>query len=208
MKLLGMLMVGLALIACGDDGEEGNPGSSGTSSASGTGGNGGTDGTGGNGGTDGTGGNGGTDGTGGNGGETGGDLDDKQLGDLTDAEAQAVCDAIAASAEDVTKEDACEFAGVIAAALLGEDCETAKEECLNDPEEPTGEATCPAEDFASCTATVGEYTACTGAQLEFIKSLTCESTFDPAMELPPECQAVSDKCPDLVGGGETGGEEP
>ncbi|WP_437724435.1 hypothetical protein [Sorangium sp. So ce861] len=202
MKLLGTLMVGLALVACGDDGEEGNPGSSGTSSASGTGG---TDGTGGNGGTDGTGGNGGTDGTGG---ETGGDLDDKQLGDLTDAESQAVCDDLAASAGDITKEDACEFAGFIAAALGGGDCEAAKEECMNEPDEPSEGGTCTAEQFAGCTATVGEYKGCTNAQIAAIKAITCES--DPASfgEPPPECQAISEKCPDLAGGGDTGGEEP
>ncbi|CAN99234.1 putative secreted protein [Sorangium cellulosum So ce56] len=197
MKLLGMLMVGLALVACGDDGEGSNP--SGTSSTSGTGG---TDGTGGNGGTDGTGGNGGDGGTDGTGGDLGGDLDDKQLGDLTDEESQAVCDEIAASASDISKEDACEFAGLVAAALGGADCATAKEECMNDPEEPSEEGMCPTDQFAGCTATVAEYKACTGAQIEFITSLTCESTLDPSAEPPPECQALSEKCPEL------GGEEP
>ncbi|XXX76917.1 hypothetical protein WMF30_55650 [Sorangium sp. So ce134] len=200
MKLLGVVMVGLALVACGDDGEEGNPGSSSTSSASGTGGDGG------NGGTDGTGGNGGTDGTGGNGGETGGDLDDKQLGDLTDEEAQAVCDQLAASAEDVSKEDLCEVAGLIAAALGG-DCETAKTECMNEPEEPSEGGTCPAEDFAGCTATVGEFMTCTNAQFDAIKALTCASDPESFGETPPECQAISEKCPELAGG-EAGGEEP
>ncbi|WP_437609145.1 hypothetical protein WMF20_49490 [Sorangium sp. So ce834] len=201
-----MLMVGLALVACGDDGEEGNSGPGGTSSTSGTGG---ADGTGGNGGTDGTGGNGGTDGTGGNGGETGGDLDDKQLGDLTDAEAQAVCDALAASAADITKEDGCELFGLIAAATPGSglDCETAKEQCMNEPEEPAEEGMCPTEDFAGCTATVAEFKACTNRQLETVKALTCESDL-ASVETPPECEAIGEKCPELAGGGDTGGEEP
>ncbi|WP_236644341.1 hypothetical protein [Sorangium cellulosum] len=188
MKLLGMLMVGLALVACGDDGEEGTSGPGGTSSTSGTG---------------------GTDGTGGNGGETGGDLDDKQLGDLTDAESQAVCDELAASAGDITKEDACELFGLITAATPGSglDCETAKEECMNEPDEPSEEGMCTAEDFAGCTATVAEYKACTNAQIEAIKALTCESNLE-SVEPPPECEAISEKCPDLAGGGDTGGEEP
>ncbi|WP_437335011.1 hypothetical protein [Sorangium sp. So ce394] len=201
MKVLGMLMVGLALVACGDDGEEGTSGPGGTSSTSGTG-------TGGDGGTDGTGGNGGTDGTGGNGGETGGDLDDKQLGDLTDEEAQAVCDAVAASAADVTKEDACELVGLIAAATpdSGLDCETAKEQCIAEPDEPAEEELCTAEDFAGCAATVAEFKACTDSQFEMIKALTCESDLE-SFKLPPECEAVDEKCPELFGS-DTGGEEP
>ncbi|MDC0679802.1 hypothetical protein [Sorangium atrum] len=197
MKLLGMLMVGLALVACGDDGEESNPsGTGGTGGASGTGS---TSGTGGTGSTSGTGGTGSTSGTGGTDGN-GGDLDDKQLGDLTDEESQAVCDEIAASAGGISKEDACEFAGLVAAALGGADCATAKEECMNDPEEPSEEGTCPTDQFAGCTATVAEYKACTDAQIEFVKSLTCESTLDPSAEPPPACQAVSEKCPELGGG--------
>ncbi|KYG08427.1 hypothetical protein BE21_23765 [Sorangium cellulosum] len=188
-----MLMVGLALVACGDDGEEGTSGPGGTSSTSGTGGDGG---------------NGGTDGTGGNGGETGGDLDDKQLGDLTDEESQAVCDAVAASAADITKEDGCELVGLIAAATpdSGLDCETAKEQCINEPDEPAEEEFCTAEDFAGCAATVAEFKACTDSQFEMIKALTCESDLE-SFKLPPECEAVDEKCPELFGS-DTGGEEP
>ncbi|WP_437484682.1 hypothetical protein WME75_45530 [Sorangium sp. So ce1014] len=188
MKLFGMLMVGLALVACGDDDDSGNPGSSGTSSTSGTGGNGG---------------NGGTDGTGGNGGETGGDLDGKQLDSLTDEESQAVCDEIAASADDVSKEDMCELVG-LGFAALGGDCEVAKAECMNEPEEPSEPGECPTEQFAGCTATVGEFTACTDGRLELLKALTCASGLEDLGELPAECAAINEKCPELLDDGTEG----
>ncbi|WP_437967572.1 hypothetical protein WMF04_49905 [Sorangium sp. So ce260] len=197
MKLFGMLMVGFALVACGDDADSGDPGTSSTSGTSGTGG------------TDGTGGNGGTDGTGGNGGETGGDLDDKQLDSLTDEESQAVCEEIAASAEDLTKEDACEILGLVAAAQGG-DCEAAKAACMDEPENPSEPGECPAEQFAGCTATVGEFTACTEGQFEVLKALTCESSLED-LALPAECAAISEECPELFeteseGEGGAGGE--
>ncbi|WP_437577297.1 hypothetical protein [Sorangium sp. So ce887] len=189
MKLLGFLMAGLALVACGDDDGD-TTGTTSTTSTSGSGGNGGTDGTGGNGGTDGT------------GGETGDDLDGKQLDTLTGEEAQALCDELAASA-DFSKEDSCELIGMVAAALGG-DCEAAKEECMSDPETPAEPGTCPAEDFEGCTATVGEFKTCTNAQIEFIKALTCETPPDTSEEALEGCEAISEKCPELLGGGTEG----
>lgn len=160
MKLVGVLMAGLALAACGGDDDGGDEGNS------------------------------------------GGDLDGKQLGSLTAADSQAVCQDLAASIT-ITKEDLCEFAGAFAGAFGG-DCETTKTECMNEPEQPTEGEACSTTGFAGCTATVAEYKACMTAQAEAIKAITCATPPDTSGEPPAGCAALNQKCPEILGG-EAGG---
>ncbi|WP_437958010.1 hypothetical protein WME76_43165 [Sorangium sp. So ce119] len=157
MKLVGVLMTGLALAACGGDDDGGDEGNS------------------------------------------GGDLDGKQLGSLTAEESQAVCEDVAASAT-VTKEDVCELAGAFASAFGGADCETAKAECMSQPEQPTEGGECATAGFADCTATVAEYKACMTAQIEALKSITCETPLDTSGEPPAACAGLDQKCPEILGG--------
>ncbi|MGK3998064.1 hypothetical protein [Sorangium sp. So ce1024] len=150
LKLVGVLMAGLAIAACGGDDDGG------------------------------------------------GNLDGKQLGSLTDAEAQTVCADLAASAT-VTKEDVCEFAGAFAGAFGG-DCETAKAECLAQPEQPAPEGGgCSTTGFTDCTATVAEYKACMAANVEAMKAVTCETPLESFGEPPAACAALTDKCPTIFG---------
>lgn len=157
MKLVGVLMAGLAIAACGGDDDGGGSGDQG-----------------------------------------GGNLDSKQLGSLTAAESQAVCQELVASVT-VTKEDVCEFAGAFAGAFGG-DCETAKTECMNAPEQPGEGGGCSTTGFTDCTATVAEYKACMTANAEAMKAVTCETPLDTSGEPPAACAALSEKCPAILGG--------
>ncbi|WP_438017362.1 hypothetical protein WMF18_42465 [Sorangium sp. So ce315] len=156
MKLVGVLMAGLALAACGGDDDGGDEG------------------------------------------QSGGDLDSKQLGSLTAAESQQVCQDLAASVT-VTKEDVCEFAGA-AASAFGADCEAVKTECMNAPEEPSeGSDQCATNSFAGCTATAAEYKACMTANAEAMKAVTCATPPDTSGEPPAACAALNEKCPKILG---------
>ncbi|WP_437589878.1 hypothetical protein [Sorangium sp. So ce1000] len=168
MKLVGLLMAGLALVACGDDEGSGPNG----------------------------------------GGGTGSDLDGKQLGQLTAAESQEVCDDLAGSVE-VSKEDICEVTGVFSGAL-GADCATAKAECINKPEEPEQLGSCDTSKFAGCTATVAETKACLIAVANAVKAITCSSSLEDvlALQQPAACAPVSEKCPELLQDEPTDGEGP
>ncbi|KYF60766.1 hypothetical protein BE15_08660 [Sorangium cellulosum] len=157
MKLVGVLMAGLALAACGGDDDGGDEVNS------------------------------------------GGDLDGKQLSSLTAEESQAVCQDLAASAT-VTKEDVCEIAGAFASAFGGADCEATKAECMSEPEQPPPDEGCATAGFTDCTATVAEYKACMTAQVQALKAITCATPLDTAAEPPAACAALSEKCPEILGG--------
>ncbi|WP_437833325.1 hypothetical protein [Sorangium sp. So ce1153] len=156
MKLLGFLMAGLALVACGDD-EVGN------------------------------------------GGETGNELDGKQLGALTAAEADEVCDGLRGRFEAISKEDMCEATAAVLASVLGLECEEIKPECISAPEEPDQPEeldSCGASEFAGCTATVAETRACIAAMASTVEAVTCESDI-ATLAKPAECAALDEKCPGL-----------
>ncbi|MGK3988916.1 hypothetical protein WME99_38085 [Sorangium sp. So ce136] len=160
MKLVGVLMAGLALAACGGDDDGGDDGSTG-----------------------------------------GGDLDGKQLGSLTAADSEALCQDLAASVT-VTKEDLCEVAGAYSA-LGGADCEATTAECMSQPEQPSEGVECSSAGFTGCTATVAEYKACMTAQVNTLKAISCTSPPDTSGEQPAACAPLNDKCPEVLG---TGGE--
>lgn len=166
MKLLGLVMAGLALVACGDD-------------------------------------------EAGNGGESGSGLDGKQLGALTAEETATVCRDASGKATELSKEDTCELVGVTAS-IFGIECETAKQECISDPEEPEQPedlGSCDELKFTGCTATVAEFKACTTAMVDAIAALTCESTLADFAQTPAACTALQEKCPELFGGEEEEVEE-
>jgi hypothetical protein len=201
MKLLGFLMAGLALVACGDD--DPNEGGGG-GAASGGGGDVTSGGDTGGSGSVTSGGDTGGSGSVTSGGDTGGGgdvtsggaLDDKQLGELTGGEIEVVCDELG-ELFTLSTEDLCDITGLLAA-LAGEDCATAREACISAPPEPM--ESCDPSGFAGCSATVAEAKACFTAQMNNAKALTCESSLADLSELPPACEVIEEKCPGATGG--------
>ncbi len=135
----------------------------------------------------------------------------KQLKDLTADDVQSTCESLATRVT-LSKEDACEFFGVVSSAA-GESCQTVKDECLAAAAaEPStqgqgADANClpPTERRAGCTATVAEYEVCLLAQTEVLRSLTCTSPLS-TLEAPlPACELITQKCPSLAHTDEGGG---
>ncbi|AUX25406.1 hypothetical protein SOCEGT47_059520 [Sorangium cellulosum] len=134
----------------------------------------------------------------------------KQLKDLTDGDVELACQSLTERVA-LSREDACEFAGVLWSTLGGA-CDTVKEKCMAAPEEPPareGEAAPPEAPATSClppieardgcTATVAEFEACLLAHADVIRSLTCDSSIS-ALEAPiPACDLILQKCPALAG---------
>ncbi|MGK4007650.1 hypothetical protein WMF31_33825 [Sorangium sp. So ce1036] len=137
-------------------------------------------------------------------------MSSKQLKDLTADDVQSTCDALKARVK-LSKEDTCEYLGLIAAPALGKSCSTLKDECLAAPEESTegqaADASCmpPTDQRAGCTATVAEYEVCLIAQTDVIRALTCDSTLSALEAAPPACEALARKCPQLIPEGEDEG---
>ncbi len=172
-KFVGLLLAGLALVACSDD-DGSNPGG-------------------------------------------GSGLDDKQVQDLTPTETQTVCNEINTEST-LSKEDMCDLAGLLAAALGG-DCEEGRAACISNPEEPEQDSACESPETEGCTATVGEIKACAAAMTAMLRGLSCASTNTEAPETPEACSAVQQKCPQFletsqpdgsggVGGGDGSGGSP
>ncbi|AUX39322.1 hypothetical protein SOCE26_007110 [Sorangium cellulosum] len=138
-------------------------------------------------------------------------MSSKQLKDLTADDVQSTCDSLEARVK-LSKEDACEYWGLIAAPALEKPCATLKDECVSAPDaEAQGQgadASCmPSTDQrAGCTATVAEYEVCLVAQTEIVRALTCDSEISTLEAAVPECEEVMRKCPQLLpedaGGGE------
>ncbi|WP_437324258.1 hypothetical protein [Sorangium sp. So ce381] len=137
----------------------------------------------------------------GSGTDTGGEdpLDGEQLGELTAAEAQQVCDDVTGSL-DLSKEDLCDLAGVLASVVDGTDCETARADCIRAPEAPEPAGSCDTAGFAGCTATVAELKACMIATGDAFEAITCASSIDDFSPQPAACAAVNVKCPGLLAG--------
>lgn len=141
----------------------------------------------------------------------------KQLKDLTDGDVEIACRSLAEGVA-LSREDACEFAGVLWA-TLGGTCEAVKEKCMAAPVPPPARedeaasaedlvVSClpPVEALSGCTATMAEYEACLLGHAELIRSLTCESPIS-ALEAPiPACDALLQKCPALAGTAEDDGQ--
>ncbi|WP_437531346.1 hypothetical protein WME79_02285 [Sorangium sp. So ce726] len=141
----------------------------------------------------------------------------KQLRDLTADDVQSACDSLAARVK-LSKEDACEYLGLVASPAVGQPCGTVKDECLSTADEAADEqddhaADCmpPTEHRAGCSATVAEYEVCLLAQTQRVRALTCDSELSSLETVPPECDAVARKCPKIVAadeGGAPGAESP
>jgi hypothetical protein len=136
----------------------------------------------------------------------------KQLRDLTADDVQSACDSLAARLK-LTKEDACEYMGLLASSTLGQPCGTLKDECVSAADEPASEpehaADCmpPTEHRAGCAATVAEYEVCLLAQTQRVRALTCDSALSSLETAPPECDAVARKCPRILAADEGGAED-
>lgn len=198
----------------GSGGSSASGGSSGSSGSAGKGGSGGSSGAGGSSGSSGKGGSGGSSGgSGGSNAGTGGSSGSVNVpgstpvSDIdTDAEAEAVCDQIAAEVDpadiEALTEGTCTLAGLFAAAA-GADCEMAKAECEAEPSEDPAEG-CTSQDFPDCEITVDEFAACSSARVsvtaEYFSDITCDTDFTAIGELeePEECTALFERCPELA----------
>ncbi|WP_437647978.1 hypothetical protein [Sorangium sp. So ce362] len=141
-------------------------------------------------------------------------MSSKQLKDLTADDVQSTCDSLEARVK-LSKEDACEYMGLLAASTLEKPCGTLRDECVAaaDPAEDENiEADCmpPTDQRAGCTATVAEYEVCLIAQTQLVRALTCDSALSSLDVVPTECDAVARKCPQLVAteGEGQGAEDP
>ncbi|WP_437590608.1 hypothetical protein [Sorangium sp. So ce1000] len=138
-------------------------------------------------------------------------MSSKQLRDLTADDVQSACDSLGARLK-LSKEDACEYLGLIASPTVGQPCGTLKDQCLSAADEPAAEqdhaADCmpPTEHRAGCSVTVAEYEVCLLAQTQRVRALTCDSEVSSLDTPPPECDVVARKCPQILEAGETGAE--
>ncbi|WP_437734755.1 hypothetical protein [Sorangium sp. So ce1335] len=141
-------------------------------------------------------------------------MSSKQLKDLTADDVRSACESLEARVK-LSKEDACEYFGLMAAPAMGKPCSELKDECVSAADESTeGQAVTadclpPDDQRAGCTATVAEYEVCLLAQTQMIRSLTCDSTLTTLETAPPDCDVVARKCPQVVstGDGEGQGDE-
>ncbi|WP_437676075.1 hypothetical protein [Sorangium sp. So ce131] len=136
------------------------------------------------------------------GGGQSGELEGKQLQELTASEAQAVCEDVGTQFA-FSDEDSCEVAAV-SFTLLGRDCEEMKQKCLNGEVTETSNE-CDTSKFEGCSATVAEAKRCFGAMAASQKALTCESTFLDLAVVPPECETIVNKCPEFMSNDSEGG---
>ncbi len=141
-------------------------------------------------------------------------MSSKQLKDLTADDVQSTCDSLQARVK-LSKEDACEYMGLLAAPALEKPCGTLRDECVSteDPAEDASiHADCmpPTDQRVGCTATVAEYEVCLVAQTQLVRALTCDSALSSLDAVPTECDAVARKCPQLVAteGEGQGAEDP
>jgi hypothetical protein len=136
--------------------------------------------------------------------------------DLSEAEAEALCEELSAGIEeDWSKEQNCTIGAVFytqdkaTCEALAKKCADAPDEDEDDDDDDADEEdddSCKdaADDLKTCTATVDEIRTCIQATTNNFQSLgtvTCESAgklsesdFDTP---PPECASVQEKCPDL-----------
>lgn len=130
---------------------------------------------------------------------------DKELGELTPAEVEQLCDDLEQFTEDLdvaaaSQEFSCRATGLFAGLsdpqsdeTVQAACKVAYDECMASPPEPTTPGECSAPD-ASCTATVDEFEACMS---------DAKATFDELATALPSCEELS-----LADLGSLGGEQP
>ncbi|WP_437876960.1 hypothetical protein [Sorangium sp. So ce513] len=130
-------------------------------------------------------------------------MSSKQLKDLTADDVRSTCESLEARVK-LSKEDACEYLGLMAATAMGKTCSALKDECVSASDEaPQGQSMgidClpPDDQRAGCTATVAEYEVCLLAQTQLIRALTCDSELSSLDATPSECDVVARKCPQII----------
>lgn len=135
---------------------------------------------------------------------------DKQLSELTDADARTACSNIAAEdlSLDLSREQECTLAGVYSSETPA-GCEEVRTACLAaeptepEPTEPTDCSGATAEDVAGCDATVGEFEDCLNAQytgqVDYLNALSCDDAgTEIRIPTPTECQSIEAACPGLI----------
>lgn len=125
------------------------------------------------------------------------DLDGKQLNELTGDEVQDACDEFR-DLFTFSKQDACEIFGVTLSVLGDNDCATTRDQCMSLPGEPQSNDHCAPSGMANCSVTVAEAKSCFSAQVRSLKALTCESSIADLVAIPPECQVLAEKCPEVL----------
>lgn len=142
----------------------------------------------------------------------GDDLEDKQINEVTDEDAQALCEQQSEYAASAFSADAKRGACVLSAGLAaGEMCADAVQSCID-----AGEAELPvstdssecgtatASDAPDCDATVGEALDCSEALVDQISAyyatVTCEDPGDGSgfEDLPAACESYFEKCPEAA----------
>lgn len=147
--------------------------------------------------------------------------DDKVANQLTDQEAQKVCESVGKAADALAggaeaQKATCGFAAYAAVSAVtseqqggtAEDCKAVYDQCLKSPPDTSGAGECSSPPD-SCTATVGEIEKCftdTLAQFkDFLASLPgCDDVGKevdiPSTELPSpaSCKVVEEKCPEVL----------
>jgi hypothetical protein len=142
-----------------------------------------------------------------------------QLGSLSAGDAQKLCDSLSTWTKDnfapQIKEITCRFAGFLAssggsgsAAEKQAACTTTYDQCMKQPAQETGTATCE-KPSTSCKATVGEYESCINDMApmvdQFLSAIpTCAQagsggTVTPPTNIQPpaSCTTVQSKCAEL-----------
>jgi hypothetical protein len=132
----------------------------------------------------------------------------KQLDELTDEDARAICHALKPmfdSLDDLM----CTSKGISKSMSGGGSCEAERSACLQG-ESITKELDCnkaKANDLANCDATVGSYEACANDTYSMIKdvqsSVRCGASIselqalETKYKLPASCEALQQKCPSI-----------
>jgi len=141
--------------------------------------------------------------------------DSKQVSQVSDAEAVAMCkQTMEALEKAVPKSASCTLSGLFVASLAGGDkkvCQETYDECMKKPDEPDDEDTCKLDDedskLTDCPVTVGEFEKCINDTIAAVHDvydgLSCDtdpkSLEDIGDDLEPaSCKAIEAKCPELA----------
>lgn len=135
----------------------------------------------------------------------GGDgAEDTPITELTDEQIIGLCEDLQSQrlSDEEYAEAVCRVASIMAGEQGG-DCAGVYDACLADPptqDPPEDCSDAPSEEVPNCPeTTAGDFIDCGEAQLEQIRGatdLTCDDSIDSLLELPPECVALMEECPD------------
>lgn len=131
---------------------------------------------------------------------------DKAITELSEEEIQSLCEDVNALllSDEEYAQVVCNISGIMAAEQGG-DCQMTIDNCLEDPptQEPVDCEAAASQPVPDCPeVTAGELFDCQKAQIDQLREgvdLTCSDSADGILDLPPECMALMDVCPELFG---------